>query len=155
MGLSISDLLGTMKSELVDKLSPWLYAIVCKLDPRQQVHFDRVLLAGIYLKLSEIARGSTFGSNYFSIKPVTAGTDPQKIVERDSRNLVRKISVWVDAGSGGPTPVIRISTSGSGSGAGGVRVNAGQVNVIGEVPPSQELWIASNTPLNCYIVEIA
>lgn len=155
MGLSVPELLASMKDESTGKILPWLYDVVCKLDPTSQRNFDRALLGGIYLKLSEISRSSAFGSNYFRITPVQADTTPQKIIERDTRNLVRKVSVWVDAASGGPTPTIRISTSGAGTSTGGIRVNAGQVNVIGEVPPNQELWIASTTALNCYIVEVA
>lgn len=151
MAVSVSEMLAQMKTDLVDRLGPWLFDMVCKMPIGMQANFDRVLLAGIYLKLAEIARGSTFGSNYMRITPVTLGTSPVKILERDTRNLVRKVTVWVDSSVGGPSPTIRVSASGDGA---GMRINAGSSNVIGEVPPNQELWASSSTAIQAYVVEV-
>mgnify|MGYP001578137874 FL=1 len=155
MALSLTNLLDSMKEELVSTLSPWLYGIICKLPPEYQPHFDRVLLSGIYLKLASIERASAFGTNYFRITPYTLSSTPQKILERDAQQLVRKVSIWIDAASGGPTPTIRISTLGTGTGGGGIRVNAGTVNELGEVPSTTELHGASTTSTVIYVIERA
>lgn len=155
MAISVKDLLDSLREEITTVISPWVYKIVCSLPQEYQRHFDRVLLAGIYVKLAELTRASAFGQNSFSIRPFTLNTTPQKIVDRNNTNLVRKVTIWVDAASGGPTPTIRISTSGTGTASGGIRVNAGQSNLIGEVPPNQELWAAASTAMAAYVVEVS
>mgnify|MGYP001580414555 CR=1 FL=1 len=155
MAISVKDLLDGLREEITDVISPWVYKIVCSLPQEYQRHFDRVLLAGIYVKLSELTRASAFGQNGFNIRPVMLGTTPIKLVERNNQNLVRKVTIWVDAASGGPTPTIRLSTSGTTSASGGIRVNAGQANAIGEVPPNQELWGSASTSIAAYVVEVS
>ena len=154
MAMPNSNHLREMATEL-DRFHQWIRAIVCKLQPAEQAIYDRAILAGIYARLSEIAKASTFGQNAFEIRPYTANATPQKIVERDTMGRVRKITIWTDAASGGPTPTIRISTSGAGTASGGVRINAGQANTIGEIPPNTELWIASTASMPVYVVEVA
>lgn len=157
MALSINSLLNELGAELETKIQPWLDKVVCKLDHQHQAYFDRQLLMGIYLQLAKIARASAFGSTYFRISPkaLTANASAIKIIERDSQDLVRKVSIWVDAASGGPTPTIRIGTSATGTGGGGIRINAGQVNELGEVPSNMELWAASTATINLYVIERA
>ena len=113
------------------------------------------LLYVIAAKLSELTQASTFGNHYFRIQSYSLNTVPVKILERDSQKFVRKVSLWVDSQTGGPTVTIRVSTGGSGTGGGGIRVLAGQVNELQEVPPDTELWAASTTAINCYVVERA
>lgn len=157
MGLSKIALLKDIGAELETQIQPWLDKYICALDHQHQAHFDRQLLMGILMKLTEMSRSASFGSNYFRITPVslTAGGAAQRLVSRETQDLVRKVSVWIDAASGGPTPTIRISTGSSGTGGGGIRVNAGQVNELGEVPSNQELWVSSTATINLYVIERA
>ena len=113
------------------------------------------LLGGIFLQLKELREASSFGTNYFNIVPFELGTVPIRILEKEPNGLVRKVSFWIDSASGGPTPTIRISRSGSSTAGGGIRVNAGQVNELGEVPPGTELWAAASTTIVGYIIERA
>ena|SRR3990167_4656518 len=110
-------------------------------------------LSGIYLKLAALQQASTFGANKFSIEPFTLTTTPQKILVKDISGRVRKVAVWVDSASGGPTPTIRVGIAASSANGGGVRVSAGQVNEIGEVPPSVELWAVASTSIAVYVLE--
>lgn len=156
MALTTNSLLDELGEELTT-IQPWVIRAASRLDARGQAGFDRQLLMGIYLQLAKIARASTFGSTYFRITPktLTASAAAIKIIEREREDLVRKVSIWVDPGSGGPTPTIRISTGPTGTGGGGIRVNAGQVNELGEVPSNTELWGASTATINLYVIERA
>lgn len=115
-----------------------------------------ILLSGIFLTLREIAEASSFGNVRFDLRPVSLNTVPIRILERDeTTRRVRKVSLWVDSASGGPTPTIRVGKGTTSVNGGGIRVNAGQVNEIGEVPADVELWAAASTPINAYIIEHA
>ena len=111
-----------------------------------------VAMCGIYLKLEEMADAMSFGAHDFAIEPITLTTTPIKILEKNIGGRVRKVDLWVDSATGGPTPTIRVGTAASGSGGGGVRVSAGQVNPIGEVPPNVELWASASTTINAYVL---
>ena len=114
-----------------------------------------MLLAGIFLQLRELNDAVNFGATKFDIRPVLLTTTAQKIVERDVEKRVRKVSVWIDSASGGPVPTIRIGKSASSSNSGGIRVNAGQVNELGEVPPDTELYGVASTSIQIYVIERA
>lgn len=134
------------------KVIPWVDELC-----RSTQHPNRLaayLLGGIYLKLGELVDSATFGANYFRISPYVLAPTPVRILEKDPDKRVRKISVWIDNASGGPTPTIRIN---QGSGSGGFRVNAGQVNEIGEISPDTELWGSSTLTagINAYVIERA
>lgn len=136
---------------ITERAAPLANDVVCKYGQQSGL----VLLAGIFLKLGKMAQTMTFGANKWSITPFTLDTTPKKILEKDINGLVRKISVWVDSASGGPTPTIRVGGSATSANGGGVRVSAGQVNEIGEVPPGTELWAASSTSIAVYVLERA
>lgn len=133
---------------ITNKVAPFANDIFCRYKDQSAT----VLLAGVLMSLQELLKTATFGANQFSIESFTLTSDPQKILERDINGRVRKISVWVDSASGGPTPTIRVGTGATSANGGGVRVSAGQVNEIGEVAPNVELWAAANTSINAYVI---
>ncbi len=130
---------------------PLANEVICKYKDQAAV----VLLAGIMLKLDALTESSTFGQAKWNLTAYNLTTTPQKILERDLTGKVRKVSCWLDSASGGPTPTIRVGQSATSSSGGGVRVSAGQVNEIGEVGPSVELWAASSTAIAMYVIERA
>ena len=134
---------------------PWWQEVYCRLSKDERLLSTNFLLAGVLQELHKLRNSLNFGSNYFNITPYTLGPTSTKILERENSGRVRKVTVWVDAASGGPTPTLRIGTSDTGSGGGGFRVNAGAMNEIGEVPPHVELWAASSTAINVYVIERA
>ena len=96
---------------------------------------NTILLAGIFLSMREIATSANFGNTRFDVRPVNLNTTAIKILDRDEvTRKVRKVSLWIDSASGGPTPTIRVGKGSTSPNGGGVRVNAGQVNELGEVP---------------------
>lgn len=134
------------------KAVPWVDGIKKCVNPEFLIAY---LLGGILLQLKALTEAATFGSHYFKINAFTLTTVPARIIEKDPQGLVRKISFWVDSAAGGPTPTIRISQGASSSNGGGIRINAGQVNEIGEIPHGTELWASASTSIVCYVIERA
>lgn len=150
-----ADIYRQLTEEMRERVMPWWQEFQCRLDKSVQPWADRLLLAGILTELRELRHALNFGANYFRMTPAALNTTPTKLVEKEPSGRVRKVSIWVDAASGGPTPTIRIGTSDTSVNGGGIRINAGTVNEIGEVPPGTELWGASSTAINVYVIERA
>ena len=150
------DLFKGLRAELESRVIPWWDRFVCNLDGERKQFAERYLLSHILFKLQELIAALNFGSNVFRITPYTLTSDPQRIVEREPNGRVRKVSIWLDPGSGGPTPIIRVGTSDTSANTGGIRVSAGTVAEMGEVHDKAELWaVCTNTSLNVYVIERA
>ena len=136
-------------------LNKYVTAFASKIKATHCADAGLFLLSAIFLTLNDIKNASNFGLTKFEINPVALDTIPVKILVVDTQGRVRKVSVWIDSASGGPAPTIRIGKAATSSNGGGIRVIAGQVNELGEVPPDVELWGASSTAINAYIIERA
>ena len=147
----LSKSLETFKGEVIK----FADSIICQVvDPAKRPNIPTYLLAGIYMVLSEMANSLQFGNNYYDIRPVVlAAGVPQQICDVQTQGRVRKISIFTDAATGGPLPTIRISKSGTGSGSGGVRIVAGAISELGEVPANVKLWVTSSAAINLYVIE--
>lgn len=147
------DILNSSMEEMLGDVRRWMKQATCELSPPEVVP---TLLSGIYLKLCELAKTSSFGNNYYDIRPVTMNpTDPVLLVDRQNQGMVRKVVLWIDNASGGPTPYIRVSKGATNYASGGVRVNAGQSNEMGEIPPNVQLWGSASVAINAYVIEWA
>lgn len=147
------DVLNSAMEETLGDVRRWMKSATCQLEAAEVVP---TLLSGIYLKLTELAKTSSFGNNYYDIRPVTILPDqPVLLVDKQNQGLVRKVVLWIDNASGGPTPTIRVSKGATNYTSGGVRVNAGQSNELGEIPPNVQLWGSSSYAINAYVIEWA
>ena len=136
---------------------PWYRDMSCGLNEKLAPHLGHLLLAGIYLSVLRLLEVQQFGANQLDIRAVklVASADATRIVDTERNGRVRKVTLWIDAATGGPVPTIRISTSGSGAAGGGIRVLPGQANALGEVPASVKLYAASSQNVNLYVLEVA
>lgn len=143
--------IGKANRFLAEKVLPWAASLACRGDAAT------MLLAGIFVSMRDIVEALSFGNTYYRITPVplTAGADPVLICDTQPQGRVRKLSLWVDASSGGPLPTIRISTGASGTSSGGIRIPAGQVSELGEIPASVRLYAASSSTIPMYVIERA
>lgn len=139
----------TMRRYLLEKVKPFVDRLGCEFGEMNLLY----LLAGVWFELREIKEAIQFGYTRFDILPVSLNTTAVKILQREINGKPRKVSIWVDSATGGPTPTIRISKGAGGTSGGGFRINAGQLNDIGEVAPDVELWGISTTAINAYVIE--
>lgn len=147
------ELLSKATDEALGEVKGWVCNLAEQLPPQMLVP---TLLGFIGLKLAEIAKTSQFGATYWDMRPVTMGPgDPVLLVDRQNQGMVRKVVLWIDNASGGPTPYIRVSKGATNFTSGGVRLNAGQSNELGEVPPNVQLWGSASVAINAYVVEWA
>lgn len=148
------DILAENRHLLLADVQKWLSDLACNdLQSTPQLLVPG-LLSLIALRLGQM-QNNRVGANYYRITPVLLTTDGQRIVEQQPEGLVRKVILFVDNASGGPTPTIRVGTNKGGTASGGVRVNAGVGSELGEVPPFVELWAASTVNIQGYVIEFA
>lgn len=146
----------TRSLDSLQEILKWSDNVICRVvESKKMPNIPTYFLAGIFLTLQEIANSIQFGNNYYDIRPVslTASGAPQLICDVQQQGRVRKVSIFSDAASGGPLPIIRISKSGTGSGSGGVRIAPGAISELGEVPASVKLWVSSSAAINLYVIE--
>lgn len=139
---------------LETRVIPWWQEVVCKLAPAQAIS---LLLTAIYLQLREMGEQQQFGGTYLRITPyaLVANGAAVKVLEKESQGRLRKVSIWVDAATGGPLPTLRISTGATSAAGGGLRVLPGSPNELGEVPFATELWASSTAAVTLYVIERA
>ena len=128
----------------------WVDDWICALTAAHLPNAEVYLLGGIYEKLDALAAAQPTGLG-LTITPYTLGTDGIRILEKDTLDRVRDVSIWVESATGGPLPVLRIGLSGASSTA-GVRVIPGQVNDIGIIPADTELFAASSVAITIYVI---
>ena len=125
---------------------------ICSL--RNNEHGVTYLLGAIFLTLRQLLEESKpFGMTSYRISPIQLTSIPQRIVERQPEGRLRKVSFGIDSAVGGPTPTIRFGNGSVSATTGGVRLNAGVINDLGEVPPDVELFAASSTDIAAYVIE--
>jgi hypothetical protein len=113
-------------------------------------HPATFLLAGIFLKLMDIAELLGPGDHFFRIDSFNLlPTDgPTRILDKDTvTQRVRRVVIWVDSTLGGPVPTISLSTQGSSAVNAGLQLTPGTWNEIGRIPPDTELYVSSTTAL--------
>lgn len=158
MDNSPAAVLNESRTLLLKDVRKWVTDLACgefKDNPAQLVP---MLLGLIALRLGQMQQTSKTGSAYWRITPVSipaSTATPVKMLEKQTDGLVRTVLLWVDNASGGPTPTIRVSTAKGSTSSGGIRVNAGQSNELGNIPPDVELWAISSTAIQAYVIEYA
>ena len=153
---NVTEILHSAVEFLRVKVIPWTDEILCNLvDDRRRLNVPTYLLGGVYVTLKEISNALAFGSHYYNINPVTLTSTGGAVLIVDTQNQgrVRKVSIWADAASGGPLPVLRISKTASGTSSGGIRISPGQVSELGEVPASVRLYAVSSQTITVYVIE--
>ena len=144
---------------LMGSVAKWLSDIACnEIDNPALVVPD--LLALIALRLGPLVHNQATGANYYRINPFQLGTEGQLIVQKQTDGLVRTVLLYIDSGSGGPTPYIRVGTQkvnmvAGQTGSGGISVAAGRAHELGNIRAETELWAASSVALNAYVIEFA
>ena len=118
------------------------------------------LLGLIALRLGQLVNNQATGANYYRITPIQLGLEGKKIIETQTDGLVRTVLLYIDAGSGGPTPYIRVGTqkvnmAAGQQGSGGIQVAAGRAHELGNLRPEAELWAASSVTIQAFIIEFA
>lgn len=127
---------------------------VCKLEKSN--YGDTFFLGAILLSLRQLLEESKpLGMAYYRITPIQLTGTPKKVVEKQPEGRLRKVSFAIDSAVGGPTPTIRFGNSSVSATAGGVRLTAGSIHDLGEMPPDMELYAASNVDIAAYIIERA
>ena len=155
-----SDILVANRQMMLSDVRKWLTDIACG-DLKDAPNLLTPMLLGlIALRLGQLVNQKTPGANYYRITSFTLQNEGQRIIEKQVDGLVRTAFLWVDKGSGGATPYIRVGTSkvnmvAGQIGSGGIQVNAGQSNELGNVRPETELWAASSIAIMAYVIEFA
>lgn len=110
----------------------------------------------IAMLLDELRRTASFGTHYYRLTPVQLSTAVKQVVDKNTQGLVRKVDIWVDNIVGGAVPNIRVGTQGSvSSDRGGIRIVAGQMNELGEIPPDVQLYAIASSNIQVYVIEKA
>ena len=138
----------------------WVTDLACRDMKDMPQMLVPTLLGLIALRLGQLVKAQTTGANYYRITPFQLGNEGQKIIETQPDGLVRTVLLYIDTGSGGPTPYIRVGTqkvnmSAGQKGSGGISVDAGRVHELGNVRADTELWAASSVTLTAYVIEFA
>ena len=131
----------------------WLRDIACKL-PEFNASPAVFLLAGIYLKLTEIAELLGPGENFYRIDhfDIEADAKAKRVLDKDTVNgRVRRVVIWIDSGLGGPVPTIRLSTQASAANSIGLQLVPSTWNEIGRIPANTELYLSSNADIGLNI----
>ena len=146
--------LTELAETLMDKPRRIIDELMCSMK-----HPERLpvyLMYFIAAKLAELGTQASSGSNYYRISPYKLEANkPVLILDLEPAGFTRKVGFWLDAATGGPVPTIRVSTNGSVAGGGGIRILPGQVNDLGEVPPTVRLYAVSSYEINGYTLERA
>lgn len=149
-------LLSRAKDFFTRNVAGWFNDVLCKVIPRREDQ-SVALLSGIYLQLQALNEGLQAGGTYFRITPfsVAANSEAVRVLDKDSQGRIREVTVCLDSSLGGPDPVIRLATSGGSSNGNGVRLTPGVFNPLGKVPPDTSLFVASDTNVNGFVIEVA
>lgn len=144
---------------LMGSVHKWIQDVACN-DIENPALVVPDLLGLIALRLGQLVNNQATGANYYRISPFTLGTEGQIIVQKQTDTLVRTVLLYIDRGSGGPTPYIRVGTSkvnmvAGQQGSGGISVDAGRAHELGNVRAEAELWAASSVSLTAYVIEFA
>jgi len=154
--------LAENRDMVIGDVQRWITDLACK-DLKEQPHLLVPSLLGlIALRLGQLVNNQVVGAQYYRITPFTLGLEGQKIVEKQTDGLVRTVMLFIDKGSGGPTPAIRVGTqkvnmAAGQYGSGGVALDAGRAHELGNIRPETEMWGACNVAagLPAFVIEFA